>query len=333
MRTATFPLMACLALLLLPPSSSFAQQRTASSCDIPLVLTRYDVPKREVQLVKHLRSKDIEVQLDGTPVTLKGMSIDDGPKRVALLLDASRKVGDQEWKLQAEMAASLLEHARPADRFTLLYTGAEGGAASFLSPQDAVEQLRKAAASRPVATDTGEKNYDAVLEAVNRLDPPAFGDAVFLFGRPNDFGSKTAPEQLQELLLKHNLRFYGLTFSNPLEGKLRGVNLNRPLPPQLLSLVSTKLTDLSTATGYFFSFHSVRDLEIPGQTQWFRGFLGDLYAGIASPYRLTLPAMDLPGPIKVDMTLLNMDERDVLDHDIHYPQFVYPCEPAPPSTN
>ena len=332
MQITMLPLMVCLSLLLSLPSQSFAQQSASASCDVPLVVTRFNVSTRTVELVRDLGLNDFEVQLDGAPAILQNLSIDDGPKRIALILDASRNVPDDEWNLEAEMAASLVEYARPADRFVLQYLGVDGGIASLLSPREADERLRKVTFSRPVPTDPGERVYDAVLEAANRLDPPRFGDVVFLFGHPEDSGSKTTPDQLQELVLKSNLRFYGVSFSDPLEGKLAGVDLNKPLPANLRSLVSPRLAESISATGYFFSFHSVRNLGLPGQTQLFHGFLRDLYAGIAAPYRLSIPAVSKQGLTKLEITVSNLHERNIYPRDVHYPKFVFSCALLPPLT-
>lgn len=268
-----------------------------------IVVTRFNVSTRAVELVRDLGRNDFEVQLNGAPAILQNLSVDEGPKRIAPILDASRNVPEDEWNLEAEMAASFVEYARPADRFVLQYLGVDGGTASLLSPRETDEPLREVTFSRPVPTDPGEKVYDAVLEAANHLDPPRFGDAVFLFGHAEDSGSKTTPDQLRELFLESNLRFYGVSFSDPLEGKLAGIDLDKPLPANLRSSASPRLAEISSATGYFISFHSVRNLGLPGQTPLFRGFLGDLYAGIAAPYRLSIPAVSKQGITKLEITV------------------------------
>jgi hypothetical protein len=60
-----------------------------------------------------------------------------------------------------------------------------------------------------------------------------------------------------------------MSFTDPLRGKLPP-DLNKPLPAN----VGMEKTDqISHATGYFFSFHSVQVLNIPGQYHFSKDFL------------------------------------------------------------
>src|SRR5438132_13913516 len=88
-----------------------------------------------------------------------------------------------------------------------------------------------------------------------------------------------------------------MSFTNPLRGKVsRGFDLNKPLPANVRW---EQLDKISHATGYFFSFPSVEAPKMPGQLALREGFLRDLYAGIAQPYRLKMS--------------LNSSERIALD--------------------
>jgi hypothetical protein len=70
-------------LLPLPGIESLAQQTPSESCDVPVVVTRFDASFQD------LGTKDFVVRLGTTPVSLQSASVDRGPKRVALILDAS----------------------------------------------------------------------------------------------------------------------------------------------------------------------------------------------------------------------------------------------------
>jgi hypothetical protein len=253
---------------------------------------------------------------------VKSASIDGGSKRVALILDASRKVPKDEWKLETEMAVSLIENARALDRFTLSLVGVDIPAGPFLPLGDLQAQLRDVASSRPEAVDGNERVYDALLDAAKRLDPPEFGDTIFLFGHPDDLGSKATPDQVEEMILRNRLRFYAMSFTDPLRGKLPPqFDLNKPLPK---NAIPGGADNISHATGYFFSYHSVETLRIPGQLTLLEGFLGDLYAGIAQPYRLRLSS-NTSGKTAVELTVVNAETRNVRQGDVHYPRFIYPC--------
>jgi hypothetical protein len=320
----------CLVLYVSSAAQSFGQQRPEDSCDVPLVVTRFVPSSKTVELVRNLGPNDLSVQLGAVPGTLKSVSVDDRPKRIALVLDASDGVPTNEWKLQTEMAAKLVQHARPDDRFALLFVGIESPASAFLSSGEVVKELQKLSSSRPVVTESGERIYDALLAAANRLNPPQFGDALFLFGHPEDSGSKSGPDEVMELVLKNRLRFYAVSFSSPLRGKLPpGFDLNKPLPA---SVVRPKLTKMTAATGYSFSFHSIESLNYPGQIPLFEGYLADLYAGIAEPYRLKIAMPDTRGEVKLEIVVSNSKGRNISEGDVHYSHSIYPCLPSAPTT-
>ena len=319
MRINRFSLVLCLFLFVLK-AQLYAQLKAAESCDVPFVVTNFDNV-----LLKDLGPQDLLVRLGTVPITLDGISVDGGPKRVALILDPSRNVPEDEWKLEIEMADKFVGHARPDDKFVFLLVGTDEVPDAFLSPAVVQGQLRKLASSRPPNTDSSERIYDVLLTAAKRLDPPMFGDALFLFGHHEDVGSMTDPDQLQELILKDRLRFFGMSFSDPLRGKVpRDFDPNKPLPA---SLAPSQLQKMSSATGNYFSFHSVQALNHPGQTPLFEGFLGDLYARIAEPYRLRIPMSDIKGQTKLEISVKNMNDRDVRASGIYYPRLTYPCVP------
>jgi hypothetical protein len=254
--------------------------------------------------------------------TVENAAIDGGGKRVALILDASRKVPKDEWKLETEMALSLIGHARPEDRFGIFVTGVDSPTGPLLPAEGARKQLGKLVSARPDASDESERIYDALLMATERLDPPAFGDAVFLFGHAEDSSSNASPEQIQEIILKRGLRFYAMSFTDPLKGKLPpGFNLNNPLPATVGPEPADKI---SHATGYYFSFHSVDDLKVSGQKKLLKRFLGDLYAGIAEPYRVKISA-NVADKTALNFVIRKAQARNIRQSDMHYPRYIYPC--------
>src|SRR5712691_10891139 len=139
----------CLTVSFLQPLESFAQRVAAGSCDVPVVVTHFNN-----ELVRDLTPADFSVRLGDIPRNVESASSDGNPKRVALILDASRNIPEDEWKLETEMAASFVEHARPKDEFAFLMIGAEGTVNSLLSSGDLAERLRKLTDARPDATET-----------------------------------------------------------------------------------------------------------------------------------------------------------------------------------
>ena len=113
-----------------------------------------------------------------------------------------------------------------------------------------------------------------------------------------------------------------MSLTDPLLNKLPpGYDLNKPLPKDIGQPETDKI---SHATGYFFSFHSVDTLKIPGQRALLEGFLGDLYEGIAQPYRIEIN-VKTSGKSGLDLAVVNGKDRSISQNDVHYPHFIYPC--------
>jgi hypothetical protein len=299
-------------------------QTPAQSCFIPLVATRYNPATGTVQMVEGLAASDLKATIGSKTVPVTNISTDSGPKRVVLVLDASRKVPEAEWEFEAEMASTLVRNARRDDRFALVLTGQETAPIPFQSADDIQRQLNELYSDRPQASDGSERNFDALKVAASALNPPSFGDVVFLFGHPEDDGSAATFDQIKQIILEGGMRFYGISFTDPLRDKLpAGFDPNKPLPN---TFVPAKLDQLAHLTGYFVSYHSLETLAQAGQSRLFRNFLGDLYTGIASPYRVEIPRASISTQSSLEIEI----NRETYEHDIHYPQVTYPCA-IPPS--
>jgi hypothetical protein len=313
-----------LALCLTLPSASFAQQVAVESCDVSVVVNGFDN-----QGIQDLSPSDFLVRVGDIPQAVESASIDRGPKRIALMLDASRNIPKEEWDLETSMAAVFIKNARPKDQFAFSLIGTADNAASFLSSNELAGRLQELARSRPAMTDANEKIYDGILAAAIRLDPPQFGDAIFLFGHNEDFGSTATSDHVVDVILRNKLRFFGMSFADQLAKLPAGFDLNKPLPKEF---GRSKLDLASAETGYFFAFHGVRSLNIPGQMPLFHAFLGDLYAWIAEPYRLKIPVSTMKDKTQLEISVANLETRKVHKDGIHYARSLYPCV-APPLTD
>jgi hypothetical protein len=287
------------------------------SCDIPLVVTRFVPAIGKAELVSDLAPQDLNVRVGGTPSVVKSASVDRGGKRVALILDASKKIPNDEWNRQTEMAAALVKNGRLPDRFSLYLVGVDSSFGPFRPMAEVQAKLREAASSRPEAVEESERIYDSLFAASKSLDPPEFGDTIFLFGHPDDSGSQATLGRVQGIILRNRLRFYAMSF-----GKLSPLpDPNRPLPK---GSNPAGVENTARATGYFFSYHYVENLKFPGQTEHLKESLADLYAGIASPYRVKI-VQTAPGRSPLEVTVVNGENRNIRQDNVRYPHFVYPC--------
>src|SRR5436190_13655295 len=108
-------------------------------------------------MVRNLATADFSVRLGEVPGSVSTSSVDSGPKRVAIILDASRNIPEDEWKQETETAASFVENARPKDLFAFLVIGAKHTEGSLLSSGEVEERLRQLEASRPASSEGSER--------------------------------------------------------------------------------------------------------------------------------------------------------------------------------
>jgi hypothetical protein len=179
---------------------SVAQQTPLASCNVPVVVTRFVSSSRSVELVKDLGPRDFTAQLGTAPGVIAAASIDSGPKRIALILDTSSSIPEDEWKLETAMAVQLLRQARSRDTFYLFFVGMDNTTTAPLSAKEAEGKIQEAAST-------------------------------------------------------------------------------------------------------------------------------DLYAGLAEPYRLSIPVANSSDQIGLLIGVTNFKDRGINERDVHFPRFVYPCRP------
>jgi len=297
--------------MFLQSSELFAERARGETCDVPVVVADF-----YNKVVPDLQKEDFSVRIAGTAIPVNSATIDGGPKRIVLLVDASANIPDEEWKFEIETAQSFTQHARPTDRFALFVIGADSAEHPFLTSEEVALRVKNLERSKGP-----EKTYDALRGALNILDVTEFGDTILLIGHDEDFGSATAFGDLRELMLKRSVRFYGVSFADNLAKLPPGFDLNKPLPT---GSGPSKLASLSSETGYFFSFHAVHNLKLAGQEPLFKGFVADFYAWIVQPYRLSFEGRNIKGRPPMEVDVAQMDARKIHKNGIHYPHFI-PC--------
>jgi hypothetical protein len=282
------------------------------------VVSQSDTTPGAGVLVKGMKVDEFKASSGQRPIAIQSIAEDAGPKRIAVVMNLGPGVPEAERNLEIELAISFLSDAREEDRFALLTVGGSNSGAAFASAADVIAQLKKVSAAAP---NSGSHNYDTLLEAAKLLSPPRFGDAVFLFGPPEDDGSAGSIQAVREKFLTNGTRLYGVSLTNPLVGKVPpGWNPNQKLPA---TFARAPLDVLAADTGYFVSFHQPRALQFPGQLELLKGFLAGLYSGIARPYRLTLPSEH---GSDLEIVLQSPAYRGLRNSELHYPHVVPECK-------
>ncbi len=316
MNRRALPSVLLLSFALIPFAILAAQENQNQTCSVPLVVSHFAETTRHIEYVKGLGVKDVSVRIGGKVITPQSVVVDASPKRVAIIFDASNEVSELEWKMAMEIAAHMVQIARPDDRFALLVTGTSDSAGEWISGAQAAQQFKTWAFARPASDRRGERNFDALMAAVKLLNPPQFGDTVFLFGHPRDKGSKATSEQVQEELLKKGVRLNGITFVE--RPQVMWINVRED--QHLFDIMQ-----MSQKTGSSFLSRDLRLLAKPEELQALKTLTAEWYTGIAEPYRVTFS----PPPLK-KRTNLEIDVRDAKGRKFgsgegFYASAIYPC--------
>jgi len=323
-RSTAFSLL----LIVLPVVQLSAQQVSKQVYDVPVVLsqidthtyisdfdysnsnpnasalerTRYSVIE-EKELVQNLGADNFQLRVGGMPADFQAISVDKGPKRINLTLDASVRVSKQQWEWELGGVERILGNARSIDKFAFALAGAGPATSTFMSLGESRKYLRSLRTARPATVVSEAKVYDALLTAAKGLDPPQFGDAVIFFGLGKDSGSEATVADLEHLFLKGRIRFYGLTF---LPGDVYKPDAILPFFPD------PGLVSLSEATGCNFWVTS---------TGVDYGFW---YRSISEPYRLSVTSTTVI-EASLEITLLSgRKKRKLSGITIQYPRFITP---------
>jgi len=316
-------------LIIFIATQSSAQQSSEQAYDLPVVLSRvntrtyvsqydpYDPSnpyasvlerthysaQQERVLVQDFSVDNFQVRVGGMPGDLQSVSVDKGPKRISLTLDASSRISKQQWGAELTAAGIILGNARSVDRFAFVLVGASPGTSGFVSPDEAKKHLKSLRNTRPATAGPEAAIYDALLTAAKTLDPPQFGDTIIFFGLGQDSGSRSTAADLRHLFLERRVRFYGLAFPTSPVQKLDDV---------LRLLPDPELASLTDATGCDF---------------WVNGLSGGydvFYKSIAEPYRLRVVS-STASEASLQITLLSGQKRkSIIDVTIKYPRFITP---------
>jgi Mg-chelatase subunit ChlD len=249
--------------------------------------------------VHGLAASDFSGKLKGKQVTILSAQLDERPHRVVVVLDASSSMSRTE--LQWSMAKSLAMEALAASpaRFHAGLIVFNDKVRVKVPVQEDTQEAREtlnglAQPRRKSGKTTGGHTalWDALMAAIEMLDPPQFGDSISVITDGGDNESSTKPEELRAAFATRGVRLFAEWF---------GSGGGHPLT--LEELESGDLFDLVNDSGGLTL--RVPFTPLPGegsptnyklnskQEAQFRSERGFLYSSIQSAYRLEIA---LPTP-------------------------------------
>lgn len=194
-------LFALLTIFVVPACNLLAQQ-TCKPVDIPV-----GVMSVKADPFRGLAAEDFIAQLQRKQVSLKSLTYDDGPRRVLLVVDASKKLSADTRKAEVMMIEAMLSAARPEDSFALLPARGPGRDVDFTTDRRAITQAIDGAGKQE---DRGPGVLDAVLAGIEHFGAPQTGDAIVVIAAELEGNHKANPKMVAQALREHHIRMFGL---------------------------------------------------------------------------------------------------------------------------
>jgi von Willebrand factor type A domain len=175
------------------------------------------------QVVKGLTPSDFRAEIKGKPLQILSVQPEMRPHRVVVLLESSSSMNDghDEWDLARSVATDALQSSPRSFRAGFLLFD-EQARLEFPVQDEPREALESVNGLKPGArgpdTIFGRQTalWDALKQALALLDPPEFGDAIYLISDGRDNRSRATPDELSVLLAGRGIRLFVILFA-PLE--------------------------------------------------------------------------------------------------------------------
>jgi len=183
-----------------------------------------------------LTPSDFRAEVKGKPIQIVSVSLDSSPHRIVVVLDSSGSMNmdEDEWKLAESLAEEAMS-STPAQfqAGLIVFNDKVRERVPVGSDPNAALQILRGLPARPHRDDpsTGRKTaiMDALIAATKLMDPPQFGDSVFLITDGEDNESNEQLTAIRDAFGERGVRlfteWFGYEFaSHPATIELFGVN-------------------------------------------------------------------------------------------------------------
>ncbi len=158
--------------------------------------------------VEHLTQGDFTVREDGEPQTITAFTAGDFPLSVALGVDRSWSMAGEPLRLARQASQAFLRELRPGDRSMVLAISSEAEVIAPMS-EDREAQIRAIGTLDPWSTTALQ---DAVIVALDRLEPEPGRQALIVFSDGVDRYSQATPARVLERARRSNALVYPIAF-------------------------------------------------------------------------------------------------------------------------
>ena len=288
-------------------------------------------------LISDLTPEEFKGEIKGKPVQIISVRPDESPRRVVVVLDSSGSMvaPAPKWDLAKFVASDAVtgSPARYLSGFILFNDQVRMKFPVQADPQpfrDAFRDLRAPVdelKKRKLATGLTALR-DALLAAAELLDPPAFGDSIYLVSDGTDNKSKTEPQELRGRFARQGTRLYVMLFRDAEGARATVEEMEGPIAAAQLASDSGGFALAVPASGIRPWSH---DLDSKSMKQ-LQVEIATLYSAISSPQRLEIV---LPAPVtKLQNWKLTVHppKRQKAYWQVSYPKYLDVCPASAPTT-
>lgn len=322
-----------LAFLFLSASTRQVEDKS-SPCPVAIPVT---VIVSDGRAVTPLTPAAFEARVHGRLASITAFDQDNTPKRIVLVLDASREVNAEAWKMETSLASFLANGAPPQVSLALVVLNVEVPSLDFTTPREALNsKLASLAANRPRNRKEGNNIYGGLLSGLRAFGTRQFGDAMFAFASGADDSGRIGASEVRRAFIEQGVRLFGFVLSQRALSGFYMVTPDRSGPKEVPWDPDTdEIGRLATETGgslaventrmpsvtYHLSDERLKQL----QTTTYR-----LYTHIVAPYRIQIATDALAKPENWSIKLTKATQAKVPNAKVLFPHQLVPCAAVSP---
>jgi hypothetical protein len=301
-------------------ASVWAQEAGCRTRTVPVsVMSGDDSPLPEINKTA------FEGSYRGRSVQVNSVTLDQQPRRIFLLLDASASFTDKlDWAF--DVADDLVEHVQPPNEIGLAFFATTLEA--VVTPttdrtkiRNEIQYLRSTHSGLEKRVHRLTALWDAVREAVKQLNSHQVGDVILAITDGEDTSSKSNPKELTQILVNSGIRLFAIEVLDMKGFKRRTVqDLND----------SDRLYRMVKATGGVAvlspSLLEFNVVDKHGKAPWGRTVLNSQYQQMLSFYRVNVSFAEPVNEQRDWKLTFTGSEKAAKNHFVlAYPHIVVPC--------
>jgi hypothetical protein len=192
--------------------ASAAQQGVCSATDVAVGVT-----DAKGEPLRGLSAADFAVHALKGQIAVDSLKFDDGPRRIALVVDQFKKLPANAQQAEIELVKTMLSAARPEDSFALVVAR---GLQHVVKFGEDTAGILDAVKENEQTKGKGLGVLDAVTEAINLFGERRPGDAIVIIAADLGGNHHAKPKTVAEALSGHGIRMFGLALGPVSRGNI-----------------------------------------------------------------------------------------------------------------